>query len=64
VLSFDTGVGGCEVSIGGGVAGIAVVLPDMDFIDEDLLVGNAPVEAQGRRNAEFGLGQTDIGTSA
>ena len=39
---------GCEVPIGLCVAGIAVVLPSVDFLDEGLFVGNAAVEALGR----------------
>jgi len=31
-----------------GVVGIAVVLPGGDFVDEDLFVGNAAIEALGR----------------
>jgi len=34
--------------VGLGVVGIAVVFPGGDFPDEDLLVGNAAIEALGR----------------
>ena len=54
---FDTCIGGCEVPIGPGVIGIAIVLPCCDFLDEDLFVGNPAVEALGRQDAEFGLCQ-------
>src|SRR5262249_42793344 len=36
------------VPVGLGVVGIAVVLPGGDFVDEDLFVGNAAIEALGR----------------
>src|SRR5258706_14235476 len=50
---FDTCIWGCEVPIGLCVAGIAVVLPSVDVLDEGLFVGNAAVEALGRDDAEF-----------
>ena len=59
MLEFDAGIGGCEVPVGLGVVGIAVVLPCGDFLDEGLFVGNATVEALGRQDAEFGLGQIE-----
>jgi hypothetical protein len=37
----------CELPVGLGVVGIAVVLPGDDFVDEDLFVGNAAIEALG-----------------
>ena len=43
--------------VGLGVIGIAVLFPGCDFIDEDLLIGDAAVEALGRQDAEFGLRQ-------
>ena len=43
--------------VGRGVVGIAFVLPGGDFLDEGLFVGNPAVEALGRQDAEFGLGQ-------
>jgi len=55
VVEFDTGVWGCEVPIGLGVFGIAIVLPGLDFVDEDLYVGDAAVEALRRKDPEFGL---------
>ena len=45
---LDPCVGGCEVPIGFGVCGIAVVLPGGDFVDEGLFVRDAAVEALGR----------------
>jgi hypothetical protein len=54
-FEFDAGVGRCEVPVG--VAGIAVVLPGGDFLDQRLLFGNAPIEALGRQDAEFGFGE-------
>ena len=48
MLEFDASVGCCEVPVGLGVVGIAVVLPGGDFVDEDLFVGNAAIEALGR----------------
>ena len=43
--------------IGLGVVGISVVLPCGDFLDEGLFICNPTVEALGRQDAEFGLGQ-------
>ena len=43
--------------IGLGVVGIAVALPCGDFLDEGLFIGNPTIEALGREDAEFGLGQ-------
>jgi len=48
MVEFDTCVWCCEVPVGGGLVGIAVVLPCGDFVDEGLLVGDAAVEALGR----------------
>src|SRR6266571_8490277 len=59
MLKFDACVGGCEVPVGLGVVGVAVVLPGGDFLDEGLFVGNAAVEALGRKDAEFGLRQIE-----
>ena len=57
MFEFDAGVGGCEVPVGLGVVGIAVVPPCGDFLDEGQFVGNPAVEALGRQDAEFGLRQ-------
>ena len=35
--------------------GIALLLPGSDFLDEDLFVENAAVEALGGENTEFGF---------
>src|SRR5258708_38745747 len=59
MLEFDTGVWGCEVPIGLGVFGIAIVLPGLDFVDEGLFVGDAAVDALRRKDAEFGLRQIE-----
>src|SRR5260370_23566301 len=59
MLEFDRGVWGCEVPIGLGVVGIAIVLPGFDFVDEGLFVGDAAVEALRRKDAEFGLRQIE-----
>ena len=48
MFEFDTSVGGCEVPVGLGVVGIAVVLPGGDFLDEGCFIGNPAVEALGR----------------
>ena len=49
MLKFDASIFGGELPVGLGVVGIAVVLPGGDFVDEDLLVGNAAVEALSAR---------------
>jgi hypothetical protein len=59
VLEFDPGIGSCEVPVGFGFAGIAVVLPGGDFLDEGLFVGDLAVEALGRQDAKFGFGQIE-----
>jgi len=59
VLQFDTSIRGCEVPIGLGVVGIAVLLPSSDFLDEGLFVGNPAIEALGRQDAEFGFRQIE-----
>jgi hypothetical protein len=48
MLKFDASIFGSELLVGLAVAGIAVVLPGGDFVDEDLFVGNAAIEALGR----------------
>ena len=50
-------IGSCEVTIGLGVVCISVVRPGGDLVDE--LVGYAAVEALGRSNAQFGLGEIE-----
>ena len=53
MLEFDAGVIGRELPVGFGVMGIAVSLPCGNVVDEDLLVGDAAVEALRRENGEF-----------
>ena len=48
MLELDACVGGCEVSVGLGLVGIAVVLKCSDFADPGLFAGEAAVEALGR----------------
>ena len=43
MFEFDASVWGCEVPIGLGVIGIAVLLPGGDFLDEGLFVRDAAV---------------------
>lgn len=59
MLEFDTGIFGCEVPIGFGVAEVTVALPSGDFLEENAAVGNAAVEALRWQDAEFGLGQIE-----
>jgi hypothetical protein len=59
MLEFDACVGGCDVPVSLGVEGVTVVLPDGDFLDESLFVGDAAVETLGRQNAEFRLRQIE-----
>ena len=48
MLEFDASIFGGELPVRLGVVGIAVVFPSGDFLDEDLFVGNAAIEALGR----------------
>ena len=48
MLKFDASIFGGELPVGLCVVGIAVALPGGDFVDEDLFVGNAAIEALGR----------------
>ena len=59
MLEFGTSIGCCEVPVGLGFVGVAVVLPGGDFLDEGLLVGDPAVEALGRQDAEFGFRQIE-----
>src|SRR5712671_5345816 len=43
---------GCEVPVGLGVVGIAVLLPSGDFVDQGLFVGDAAIEALGRQDTQ------------
>src|SRR5262249_60447952 len=58
-LKFGASIFGGELPVGLGVVGIAVVPPGGDFVDEDLFVGNTAIEALGRYDAEFRLGQIE-----
>ena len=57
--NFDTSIVRCEVPVGLDVVCISVTHPSRDFPDEGLFVGNSPVEALGRQNAELGLRQIE-----
>src|SRR6266705_6903154 len=59
MLKFDACVGGCEVPVGLGVVGVAVVFPGGDFLYGGLFVGNAAVEALGGEDAQFRLRQIE-----
>jgi hypothetical protein len=54
-LQFNAGVGGSELPVGFGVVLVAIALPGGDFLDQGLLVGDAPIEALRRHDAKFGL---------
>jgi len=58
-LQFDAGVGGFELPVGLGVVLVAVVLPCVDFVGEDLLVGDAAIQTLRREHAEFGFGHVE-----
>src|SRR6266496_1955386 len=55
MLELDAGVIGSELPVGFGVVSIAIGHPCGDLVDEDLLVGDAAVEALRRENGEFGF---------
>ena len=59
MFEFDAGVGGCEAPVWLGVIFISVILPGGDLVSEDLLIGDAAVEALGRQDAEFQLRQIE-----
>jgi hypothetical protein len=48
MLEFDASIFCGELPVSLGVAGITVVLPGVDFLDESCFVGNAAIEALGR----------------
>jgi hypothetical protein len=60
---FDAGVFRAERPVGPGVMEIAVFFPRAGFADDDLLVGDAAVEALRREDAEFGLGHPSTSLS-
>ena len=45
--------------VGLGVVLVAVVLPCVDFVGEDLLVGDAAIQTLRREHAEFGFGHVE-----
>lgn len=47
MLEFDASFGRCEVPVSLGVIGISLLLPGGDFVDEDLFVVYAAIEALG-----------------
>jgi hypothetical protein len=58
-LQLNAGVVGFKLPIGLGVVLVAVVLPCVDFVGEDLLVGDAAIQTLRRERAEFGLGHVE-----
>ncbi len=55
MLEFDTGACCGELPIGLGVVGISIIFPSCDFVGEGLFVRDAPIEALGRKDNQFGL---------
>lgn len=51
MLKLDACVGCCEVPVGLGVVGVAVVLRGGDFVDEGRFVGDAAVRASSVNDA-------------
>jgi hypothetical protein len=51
MLEFDARGGGGELPVSLGMVGIAVLLPGGDFVDEGLLVGDAPAFQWSKHNA-------------
>jgi hypothetical protein len=45
--------------VGLGMVLVAVVLPCVDFVGEDLLVGDAAIQTLRREHAEFGFGRVE-----
>ena len=45
--------------VGLGVVLVAVVLPCVDFVGEDFLVGDAAIQTLGREHTEFGFGHVE-----
>ena len=54
-LQLNACVGGGELPIGLGVVVVAASLPGGDFLDQGLLVRDAPIETLRRQDAEFGF---------
>jgi hypothetical protein len=44
MLEFDASISGCKLPIGFGVAGVSVVLPCGDLVDQGLFVGDTTIE--------------------
>jgi hypothetical protein len=57
LCQINAGIGGGELPVGLGVFLVALVLPCGDFLDQTLLVGDAPVEALRRQHAELAFSQ-------
>jgi hypothetical protein len=58
-LESDAGVVSRELPIGLGVMFVAMVPPGSDLSFDDLLIGNAAVQALAGQNAEFGFGHVE-----
>src|SRR5215471_20163035 len=58
-VQLNASVGGFELPVGLGVVLVAVVLPCIDFVSEDLLVGDAAIQTLRREHAEFGFGHIE-----
>jgi hypothetical protein len=58
-LQLNAGVGGFVLLVCLGVVLVAVVLPCVDFVGEDLLVGDAAIQTLRREHAEFGFGHVE-----
>src|SRR5271163_3641700 len=54
-LELDAGIGGGELPIRLGMGLVSVVLPSCDFLNQDLLVGNAPIETLAGQHTQFGF---------
>ena len=55
MLEFDAGARCGELPISLGVVGVLILLPGVDFFDKGLFVGDAAIEALGRKDAELRL---------
>ena len=58
-LQLDAGVGSFALPVGLGVVLVAVVLPCVDFVGEDLLLIYAAIHTLRREHAEFALGHVE-----
>src|SRR5271165_163765 len=59
VLELDASVIGREAPVGLGVAEVAVFDPGADLADEGFVVWDAPIEALGSQDGEFGFCQIE-----